>query len=85
VVPPGFAESLRLLVEVGGETDAAALGRRRVREFSDGGEDGGDGLVVVLVLALKLIELAGESGVGGQKFAQAHESTHDVEALVATP
>jgi hypothetical protein len=44
--------------------DAAALGRRRVHEFSDGGEHGGDGLVVrgelFLDAGFELIEAFGK-------------------------
>lgn len=34
----------------------------------------------MLVLALELIELAGERGVGDEQLPQSHESTYDVEA-----
>ncbi|MHB1793008.1 MAG: hypothetical protein ACYCSD_11580 [Acidiferrobacteraceae bacterium] len=43
------------LPDIGGKSDVPALGGRRVRELADGREDGGDGLVVVFVLALQLI------------------------------
>lgn len=49
--------SLRLLIEIGGETDASAFGRRRVHQLTDCREDGGDGLVMVLELVLQLFEL----------------------------
>ncbi len=39
-----------------------ALGRRRVHEFTDGREDGGDRFVMVLSLPFEFVELAGESG-----------------------
>jgi hypothetical protein len=58
-----------LLAEVGGKADGAALGFRRVHQLADGREDGLDGVVVVLVFALELIELTGEGGVGGEQAA----------------
>jgi len=58
--------SLRLLVDVGGEADAAALRSRRVHQFADGRENGGDRLVMVLKLAFEFVELAGQGGVRGQ-------------------
>ncbi len=58
--------SLRLLVDVGGEADAAALRSRRVHQFADGRENGGDCLVMVLKLAFEFVELAGQGGVRGQ-------------------
>src|SRR5665213_4448314 len=69
-----------LLGEIDREANAAVLRRRRVRELADRGEYGSDGLVVVLILVLDLIELAGERGVGGEQFAQPHEGAQDVEA-----
>jgi len=39
-------------VEVGGEADAAALGGRYGHELADGGEHGGDGLIVGYELLL---------------------------------
>ena|SRR6266404_9123311 len=35
-----------LLLDISGEADAAALGRRRVHELADRGEDGGDRRIV---------------------------------------
>ncbi len=72
--------SLWLLVDVGSESDAAALRCRRVHEFPDGREDGGDRLVMVLELAFEFVELAGESGVRGEQVPQLHEGAHDVDA-----
>ena len=51
-----------------------------MRELADGREDGGDGFVVVLVLALQLIELAGQGGVGDQELAQADERADHKDA-----
>lgn|ERR1700676_5067689 len=45
-----------------GEADAAALGRLRVGELANRGEDGGDGCIVVLVLALRRVWYAGMGG-----------------------
>jgi len=39
--------ALRLLFDVGGEADAAALRWRWVHQFADRREDGGDGLIVL--------------------------------------
>ena len=64
-----------LLAEIGGESDRAALGSRRVHQLADGREDGLDGIVVVLVLALELIELASKGGIGGEQFPQPQTGT----------
>jgi hypothetical protein len=69
-----------LLVEIGGKSDGSALRRRWVHQLADSRKDGLDGIVVVLVFALELIELAGERGVGGEQFPQPHEGAYDVEA-----
>jgi len=63
-----------------GKSDAAALRWRWVHELADGREDGGDGLLVVLQLALQLVELPGERGVGSQEFAQAYEGADHKDA-----
>jgi len=67
-------------LDVGGETDGAVLWWRRIHEFSDGREDGGDRLVVVLELDLEFLELASQSGVRGEEFSQLHEGAHDVDS-----
>src|SRR5205814_6043066 len=81
---PQSLRELPVLLEIGGEADAAAL-RPRVHELADRGQDGGDGLIVVLVLALELIELAREPAVGGEEFAQLHEGAHDIDAHLDGP
>ena len=68
------------------EADAAAFWCGRVHEFSDSREDGGDGVIMMLVLAfelielIELIELTSQSCVRNQKFAQLYEGPHDVDA-----
>ena len=73
-VRPGQCGVALRLLEIGGEADAAALGRRRVHELSDGGENGGDGLIVGSELfiepSFELVEAPGEIFVRGEQFAQ---------------
>jgi hypothetical protein len=45
------------VLELCGEADAAALRIGRVHQLADSGEDGGDGVIVVLELVLEFIEL----------------------------
>jgi hypothetical protein len=58
-------------LNVGSKTDASALRRRHGHEFADGGEHGGDGLVVGIELLLNarfdLVEAAREVFVGGEQ------------------
>ncbi len=62
--------SLRLLIDVGGEADATALGRWRVHELSDRRENGGDGLIVggefFVEPSFEFIETPGEILVRGE-------------------
>jgi hypothetical protein len=80
--PPG--EISALFAEVGGESDRAALGWRRVHELTDRREDGGDRLVMsgelLLDACLELIETAGEFLVRGEELPQLHEGAHDIDA-----
>lgn len=69
-----------LLVEIGGVSDWAAFEGRLVRQLPDDRKDGLDGILVVLVLALELIEFAGERGVGDEQSSQLHEGAYDVGA-----
>ena len=70
---------LRLLVEVGGETDATALRCRRVHELSDGREHGGDGIVVrgklLLDACFELIECVDRSYLDNNISYQDRKST----------
>ena len=75
---------LLLLLKVGGEADAAALGRRRVHQLADGGEDGGDRLIVggepLLEPCFELIEASRQLPVRGEHLTQPHEGAHHVDA-----
>src|SRR5207253_4818203 len=61
----GWSESP--LVEIGGETDAAVFGRRRLRQLADRGEDCGDRPIVggelFLETRLELLEFLSELSV----------------------
>jgi hypothetical protein len=48
---------LLLLTDIGGEADTAALWRWWVHELADGGEDGGDSLIVIGVFVEPSLEL----------------------------
>jgi hypothetical protein len=47
-----------LYIEIRGKSDRPALGRRRAHQPADRREDGLDGIITVLILALELIELS---------------------------
>ena len=72
------------MINVGGEADAAALRRGWVHKLANGGEDGGDGVIVVSELFIEprfeLFESTGQLLVRGEQFAQLHEGAHDVHA-----
>src|ERR1700733_7864587 len=75
---PRLTRELRLFPQISGKADGTALRLRRVHEFADRREDGGDSLVMVLELMFELVELASQRGVRGEQCAQPRESPHDL-------
>jgi hypothetical protein len=73
---------LGLLLEISGESDRPALGRRCVHQLTNRREDGADGAIVLGELfiqsRLELRETPGEFLVGDKQLAQLHEGPHDL-------